>query len=553
MLTRIHCDRFSDQIPDKTICFHDGLNCVVGTDEATNSIGKTLLLLIIDYCLGGTKYTEKKDESDSVKHLGNHEIDFSFVFDDVQYDFKRKTDEPNSYYECDKYFKIVKGPQKINLLRKFLKEKYSLSDCKYSFRELVDRFLRIYGKENYNPSKPLYIKGTKDEEAVNALEMLFSKYNLLDSIKTQKHAVSDQIKAYLTAERQSVIAKGISNKKELKEKQNEIATLNKEIEIMVDSFSRGSEITSVSLSDKNIELLSQHDDMVKEKDRIRLRLKKLKDMTGESRLMTDSDLNGLKLLFPRESFNQLTLINDFQKRIIQNVNSEIESSRTELEVRLKEVEKQLTTIEAEMSDEKLSNKMTKNGALAIAEKITERDRINAEISRYDKTQSLKEKKKLLEIELKNKEKNVLSEIAASVNEELEKENSTIYKKSRQAPMLVLKDASHYSFSTPNDKGNGTDYKNIILFDLTLLKLSMLPFVIHDTPLFKEVWDEPVDNIFRLYSSYRKQIFVAIDRINTLDDIAKNIIERNQVIRLGLDKDSLFGFQWNLESDVGKGE
>lgn len=120
-------------------------------------------------------------------------------------------------------------------------------------------------------------------------------------------------------------------------------------------------------------------------------------------------------------------------------------------------------------------------------------------------------------------------------------------------MLVLKDASHYSFSTPNDKGNGTDYKNIILFDLTLLKLSMLPFVIHDTPLFKEVWDEPVDNIFRLYSSYRKQIFVAIDRINTLDDIAKNIIERNQVIRLGLDKDSLFGFQWNLESDVGKGE
>lgn len=81
--------------------------------------------------------------------------------------------------------------------------------------------------------------------------------------------------------------------------------------------------------------------------------------------------------------------------------------------------------------------------------------------------------------------------------------------------------------------------------LIVIEFSYL-FAIHDTPLFKEVWDEPVDNLFRLYSSHQKQIFVAIDRINTLDETAKGIIEQNQVVRLGLDKESLFGFQWNLE-------
>ena len=551
MLTRIHCDKFSDKIPDKTIYFHDGLNCIVGTDEATNSIGKTLLLLIVDYCLGGTKYTDQKEESDSIKHIGNHEIDFSFVFDGTQYDFKRKTNEPNFYYECDKEFKIAKGPLKIDLLRQFLKDKYGLSYCKYSFRELVDRFLRIYGKENYNPSKPLYIKGAKDGEEINALEMLFSKYNLLDSIKTEKRRVSDQIKAYSSAKKQSIISKGISSKNELKEKQDEVAELNKEIESMADSFSNGFDITYASLSDENIELLSEHDELVKEKDRIRLRLRKLANMTGETRLMTDSDLENLKSVFPEESFKQLSVINEFQKLVIKNVNSEIEDTRKELKNQLEEVEKRLTSIESRMSDEKIPSKVTKDGAMVIAEKMKERDIINAEINRYDKIQGLKDNKKSLEEKLKEKEKDILSSISSSINDELEKTNKAIYKESHESPVLVLKDAIHYTFSTPNDRGNGTDYKNIILFDMALLKLSMLPFAIHDTPLFKEMWDEPADNIFRLYSSYQKQIFVAIDRIVSLDDVAQEIIEQHQVIKLGLDKNSLFGFQWNLETADNK--
>lgn len=547
MLTRIHCDKFSNKIPNKTILFREGLNCVVGTDEATNSIGKTILLLIIDYCFGGTKYTEKGRDSDAIKHLRNHEIDFSFVFADVQYNFKRKTEEANSYYECDNDFKIVKGPLKIDILKAFLKEKYDLSDCKYSFRRIIDRFIRVYGKENYNPSKPLYMKGTKEEEAVNTLEMLFSKYGLLDSIKTEKQSVSDQIKAYSSAKKQSIISKGIGSKKEFEEKRQNVARLNEEIENMANSCSSDVEIIGSSLTDENIELLSKHDELIKRKDGIKLRLRKLKEMTGESRLMTDDDLKNLLAIFPNENFKKLGTINDFQRRIIQNVNYEITESRSRLESALKETEEQLASIESKISSENLPTKVTKNVAVAIAEKIAEHDRVNAEIKQYNKIGSLKESEKSLEEKLHEKEKDVLSCIMTSVNNELAKKNQMVYKESRQAPELILKDAAHYSLSTPNDKGNGTDYKNIILFDLTLLTLSKLPLAIHDTPLFKEIWDEPVDNIFRLYSTYQKQIFVAIDRINALDDTAKDIINRHQSIRLGLDEDSLFGFQWNLKN------
>lgn len=47
---------YSSVIKQKTIKFHKGLNVVLGDNNASNSIGKSTMLLIIDYVFGGDTY-----------------------------------------------------------------------------------------------------------------------------------------------------------------------------------------------------------------------------------------------------------------------------------------------------------------------------------------------------------------------------------------------------------------------------------------------------------------------------------------------------------------
>lgn len=52
----------------KPIVFHNGLNVVLGGEKGDNSIGKSSLLLVIDFVFGGNAYLK----SDAVSHVGNH-------------------------------------------------------------------------------------------------------------------------------------------------------------------------------------------------------------------------------------------------------------------------------------------------------------------------------------------------------------------------------------------------------------------------------------------------------------------------------------------------
>ncbi|WP_424842159.1 DUF2326 domain-containing protein [Sphingobacterium cellulitidis] len=46
----------------------------------------------------------------------------------------------------------------------------------------------------------------------------------------------------------------------------------------------------------------------------------------------------------------------------------------------------------------------------------------------------------------------------------------------------------YSFNHSGDDGTGKSYSALIEFDLSILKLTQLPFLIHDSPFFKNIGD-----------------------------------------------------------------
>ena len=104
MLVEIQCDKFKTGGKDGEvrlpIRFHAGLNAVVGDDDRSNSIGKSTLLMIIDYAFGGDDYIKKCSDIHSA--IKEHVINFTFRFGDVEYSFARNTADYMYVIPCDR-------------------------------------------------------------------------------------------------------------------------------------------------------------------------------------------------------------------------------------------------------------------------------------------------------------------------------------------------------------------------------------------------------------------------------------------------------------------
>lgn len=98
MLKEIRCVHFSHS----KISFHPGLNVILGDDDAKNSIGKSTVLMVIDFVLGGTTFL--KDDAGAIRELGHHHYDFAFEFAQQRLFFSRATDTSEVVHVCDENY-----------------------------------------------------------------------------------------------------------------------------------------------------------------------------------------------------------------------------------------------------------------------------------------------------------------------------------------------------------------------------------------------------------------------------------------------------------------
>ena len=73
-------------------------------------------------------------------------------------------------------------------------------------------------------------------------------------------------------------------------------------------------------------------------------------------------------------------------------------------------------------------------------------------------------------------------------------------------------------------------------------LTKLPFVVHDSNLFKNLSDKRVESIFKIYKSIKKQSFVAFDRLSTYTKETQDIIQKHTILTLSIDQ-RLFGMNF----------
>lgn len=174
----------------------------------------------------------------------------------------------------------------------------------------------------------------------------------------------------------------------------------------------------------------------------------------------------------------------------------------------------------------------------------QKNELEGQIVFYRNSKQISSRLKEMKIELDDKKLSILEEIVSKINLKLEELSGKVNGNDSYAPCLNLNSASSYNFYAPKDGGAGTAYVSMILYDLAILELTKLPFVIHDSILFKNLSDSRVIKVFEEYENSRKQIFVSFDKKNSYEsDELKKTIENHRVIELYAGGGELFGRSW----------
>lgn len=544
MLKKIQCDKFiSNGQMRPPIEFRKGLNTILGGANANNSIGKTTLLLIIDFVFGGGSYLD----SDAVNKVGLHTINFEFEFNGEKFYFSRSTTQRSSVNKCDDQYNPIKEIN-IKSFNSFLQEQYDMCLYGSSFRELTSRYFRVYGKGNHDEKKPLHsTPKERNEDAIVALEKLFNSYEVIESYRTELKRVSDKLDALKKARKQDVISYGsITTKKRFNENLKALESLKDELQAHTASNNSNYVNLDLEKADQISEIKTRLSLLLRNRTTTKTQLHLVEENLSSNQEVQHGPYEELEQFFPGVNIRKLSEIESFHSRLSEILIAEYEQQKSELSQSLGRLSHEI---------ESLKNQLSKHGEPAnfSASFLNKYKEINRSIERLESqnqdyllVEELNVSKKDAKGQLQKVEEAELRRIESSINEQMVRFNDRIYEKQRKAPVLDLDSGTTYEFYTPDDSGTGTSYKSLIVFDLSILETTKLPALAHDSLLFKNIGDEPLNKIIQLYTEFEKQIFIAFDKDEAFSHETSQILNNTAVIRLNEYGDELFGRSWNIK-------
>lgn len=533
MLKKIQCDKFRN----KEIIFHSGLNVVIGDDIASNSIGKSTLLMIIDFAFGGYDYI--KTNKDAIEQLGHHRFFFEFDFENEKLYFSRDTKTYLFVEVCDEAFQ-VQSQIKLEDYIKLLQIKYHCELDGLTFRSVVGRYFRIYGKENLNEHKPIqYFEKERSSESILALVKIFDKYTFLKAYENQITTLEDQKKILTNATKKELIPN--INKISFNENLKRIDELARQLEmIKKDIISATTDITAL-VSKEILQLQKEKSSLIVKRNIFSARLQRVKANLQNKGANFGMELDQFMLFFPDFNMEKVKEIDSFHEKLTHNLASELKSAQKELRDQITELDNQIALIEVKIA-EKLN---IKNAPKFAVEKIIDLsaqiNQLTSENTFFTKKQNIEKNLKIAKNDFETLKEGVLNEICNQINTKMFELNKRIYGDTRRAPTLNIY-GTRYSFSTYGDTGTGTAYVNLITFDLAMLALTCLPAIAHDLPLLKNIENPALEKLIFLYAASKKQVFIAIDKIHSYDKSAYEIIEKEGVVHLSKEN-TLFIKNW----------
>lgn len=535
MLKEIFCSKFKHS----KIEFHKGLNVILGDNNGSNSIGKSTMLLIIDYVFGGDTYAK----SDVIDHIGQHEICFSFEFGEVNSYYKRKTAQSKTVFVTDAHYENEKEIS-LDDYKKLLLQFYNIDDENISFRNIVGLYSRIYGKDNCNEKFVLsaYSKQSFDD-SISRLIKIFGKYPEIQNRKEAKKNSEERYKTFCAAVKMDFI-KVYSTKKDVDEAEKTLLLekndcLALEHQLLTDT----SVLTPVQLQTIS-DLKDEMARVLALKFSHRSKLGKLQVNIGKLKKKVAIDIERLQIYFPSININEIEKINEFHEGLVNELNKTILKQITKEKEILESIEKEEEVIRNKI-DSVISlnqaNKVVLDKLIELRKSVDNKEKA---ITDYKKREGLKAEKKDAKDMFEKTQNLILADIQNKLNNEISILNEKVEGKEKQVPLCALSSKS-YTYLCSDDSGTGTNFKNLVLFDLAILALTRLPFVMHDTLLLKNIEKKRMDAIMKLYSQEKKkQIFISFDELADYSPTTQKIAEEYKVLTLSPGGNELFGISWS---------
>ncbi|MFM2595741.1 DUF2326 domain-containing protein [Vibrio harveyi] len=517
MLKSISCEK----LVETTLTFKAGLNSVVGADDAHNSIGKSSILMLIDFAFGGNDFPEKCD--DVIKNVSHFDVGFTFEFD-KPYNFVRNTGTSDRIYHIEDNCVLT-----VDEYRTFLNEKYKVDRYNLSFRECVSAFFRIYQRDNYNEKRPLDIVSKEKWLAIRKRVLkLFGEYSAISALEQEKKVEAEIQKDIKGTFNTGAIVK--INKTTFKKNQSELNSLRSQIFTLKNAL--GVNVTDIKsiISAESAELKRKKDALVDLKIRHEISLSRAEDSLSKTKLKNSKAFNELVDFFPEIDRKKLSQVDSFHCGISKIMRNQLNEEKRTLTQTINEINSQIYHIDKELL--KIVN--SKEDSVYLLEKLIELDRLEKELSQQNdfwvKNEEVKLKISNLKVGIKDLLVDSIEDIQSSVNEGLSKYISKIYLNKPISPKLYLYD-SDYKFDSGDDRGTGKGFANMISLDLTLLEKTCLPCIIHDSLLFKNMDVTSIENLITTYASFKKQIFISIDEVSKYQVSTQQLIDASKFIKL----------------------
>jgi len=542
-LIEIRCDKFMDSGKVRPpIKFEKGLNTILGASRASNSIGKSTFLMIIDFVFGGKDYVTLNNDVE--RNIGIHEIKFTFQFGENTYYFSRSTGDHTKVMECNEKYEPVKEIT-LDTYCNFLSLQYGMQNLGASFRELVSGFFRIYGRYNYDERHPLKAhQNDTMETGIRRMLQLYGKYAPVGDLAALVEEAESKEKTYKNAYKFQYI-RGVTRQEDYKKNEARIA----ELQAKKEELARGStqdlldmdSVQAARLSDLKRQLAN----LRRQKTRLRSQLAAMKADMEIDESSFKRDYSELREFFPDAAIKHIEEIDGFHRKLKSVLNSEYKDSQRKIEDTMELLDVQISVLEQEISEVNATPHLTQ--ALLDSYSGIDREMKNLRDANeyYIKKDELQTTREELQARLDSLIEELTAELQTGINIQLRELNDIVCNGRKTAPSIAISNAKKYVFTTPNDIGTGSQTRGMFLFDLVTAENTLLPAVVQDSMSVKQVEDPVMLRILELYRRSSKQFFVAIDKGESYTDENKipEIIKETTRLKL-LPGHELFGRAWN---------
>lgn len=556
MLVEIYCDKFKTGGKNgevrPPITFHEGLNAVIGDEDRSNSIGKSTLLMIIDFVFGGKDYIAKCTAvQDNVKE---HNICFTLRFEGVEYSFMRNTVKYNKVIKCNRQYIPLEGENSMTIdeYTAFLGKMYGMQFEELTWRGLMSKHIRIHGRDTMDASRPLQeAKDGRQTDDIKRYLKQFERYAIVEKQINQAKVAEDEKEAFRKSVSFNHIRMASSNK-EYKANKTKIAELQIKENELAENSSKGlldlSSMQAQQLSELNSNLISYS----RQRARVQTQLNSLRREMVEGKKTFKRSYSDLEKFFPGVEFKTIAEIEKFHQVLSKVLQDEFKESEADLATTYIMLGNEIAKIKEQIAKIKNIPNVTQAVLKEYARITTELNNLQAANENYKTFNGLKKTAKDYanardEIIVKQ-----LSEIQDIVNNKMKKITTQIVRdKKLISPALHLEKISSYSFDTKGDDGSGAGQRGLITFDLANMEVSDIPFVIHDADLMDPVEKPILTELIKYYDSVKnqkKQAFVSFRSYEFYAEEIRPTIEKCKVIQLEANGQELFGWAWNKEKE-----